>query len=306
MATSSQEPHLKVKGNCWTAGTSNLRAADVNATRQKEKFHLEVRRGSAIGDLGEVNYLTAAERYLQTIHDGDITSIPGLALNNIFKKKVTEGHGMYSLKTFPEIIQTIDVNYHATIFGCNDQDFFSKNAEIRKNYIESCLEHLWNFRGIRWRYQHMQSPEELLRLFFDFLQVVYTGTSCEVIFLATLLPNARDIDNGQDTNFKNEINSLITSADRGREWELWITDRQGKRRSLKWRAIDLVPAVAAAGEPRDPIHYCTHLRDGLHIRPFYVELFLRKLNQEILMYESNSKRRKITNEKKKSKRQKLS
>ena len=85
MATSSQEPHLKVEGKCWTSGTSNLRAADVNATRQKEKFHIEERRGSAIGDFGEINYLSAAERYLRTIHDGDITSIPGLSLSNIYK-----------------------------------------------------------------------------------------------------------------------------------------------------------------------------------------------------------------------------
>ena len=275
-----------------------MRGLDRHAVRGGQDFHTSAREGSMVGYKWQVGGfkegMDQAEKYIQSIVPNACISLPGLSLGNIWDYRVGKDHGTFSKKTLPQVMAACDHTVHAAIMGCNDEALW-----------ESCHSALHYARWVVSKYNQkcgkkgkkieaptkMDCPEDIFRFFLDMLQLLYQGSNCEVLFLATLFPRKTD---KSKAHLKSAINNLICHSSGSRDFEMWITDREGQKRVLKWFPINLIPDVEAASpNVAARIHYCPFLADGVHIRPFYLErfLFILRGHVENLQRKSNKKLR---------------
>ena len=67
-----------------------------------------------------------------------------------------------------------------------------------------------------------------------------------------------------------------------RKFEIWITDAAGKLRTLRWQAIDLTVEInEISTNLSHSDHFCPFLKDGIHVRPYYLECFLLLLKDQL-------------------------
>ena len=193
----------------------------------------------------------------------------------------------------PQLIANYSFRYHAAVLGCNDYKMLDNNVQVARDYMGECTYKLNRAMSLS-RREGLEvpreiTPESVFRWFLDFLGLLYRGSDCEVLFLATLLPNKMDSDGrGRSKNIKGEFNELLVGAVGDRDYEIKIVDRVGRSRTLSWRPIDLRGEVPA--DPRDSAHYCPRIRDGTHVHARYLHRFLIDVGNKIRKYNRKKSR----------------
>ena len=239
-------------------GTSRLRPLDIHGMKNRVEFHredhLDCLVGGNQGGTGS-NFKAEADTYIQDILASVIVSYPGLNKLNIDNYAIAG-------KTVRTLL--LHHKYHtisASIFLCNDPAFFRL------------------------------SPPAALRRYFQFLIGLYQFTDFKIIFICTTLARRSELLKNSATfwgrrRFNDFLLADTTSSNPEFRDALRIRGVDGMDHVMEWRVVDMTDIIPDQ-DLRDKKYYCETRPDGTHFNAKYMELFLRKLAQEVEKYKSD-------------------
>lgn len=221
-----------------------------------DDFHSEEHQDCLVGGgSGGQDFKRKAYNYIQAILPCEVFCIPGLSMKNISYYDIPVGFAKG--KTVKQVLLLFkDHKISASIFGCNDPGFFTKEKEIA------------------------------LRKYLDVVGSLYQNTNFKVVFLTTVFARRSEMKKHSVFSGRKRFNDFMLKQVGNPDYDIFIRNGDGVRCKLEWRVVDMTDIIRAS-ELDDEKYFCGSKRrsDGIHFNSIYLEHYLKRLADMVKLYD---------------------